>query len=297
MATHTAIALLLLYGSFLPQHAVPVDTLFREEFSVGAFQNATRFAVDARGWMYVVDADRNQVFLFRTRSDSAPHSVVGGYGWNPAAFDLPTGLAADGLNLYVSDYNNHRIQRFDRNLNYLSLFSTRDTSFTPARFGFPSGVALSRLGEIFVVDGENLRVVKFSPQGAYRSTFGGIEDRRGRLRQPLKIAIARNDRVYVLEPDRVVEFDYIGSFLRTLGEGVVDGARGFAVDNGRLVVVTGNSLVWIALESGNVHVFPVQRLFVSPAGELRDVALDGNRLYILTANRLIAFAVEGAEGR
>ena len=184
---------MLLLSAIILRAEAP-DTMLVEQKAVGSFQRATRLITNPQGWIYVLDSERNLVVLMK--GDEEASSSVGGYGWSSTTFDQPTGLATDGLNLYVADRGNHRLVRFDRSLNFISSFVTRDTSLLAARFGSPLGVALSRLGDVFVLDGENLRVVKFAANMQYKRSFGDIDDQRSRLRQPIKILISPDDRVF-----------------------------------------------------------------------------------------------------
>ena len=278
----------LLLGSGIAQAGVSPDTSITEVQTLGSFQQASRVTTNPQGWIYVTDAGRNLVV--RLKGDNPPHASVGGYGWTSTTFDKPTGLATDGLNLYVSDYGNHRLQRFDSNLNFISSFATRDTSFADARFGYPLGVALSRLGDLFVLDGDNLRVVKFSANVRYERSFGDIDDQRSRLREPEKILVGPNDHVFVLEPDRLLEFDYFGHYLRTIeGNGFTD-ARGFCLMHGGFIVVTRNALLWFN-ERGElvrtIHQGDLQTK--TELGSFEDAAAAGDRLFILTTTRLHVF--------
>jgi DNA-binding beta-propeller fold protein YncE len=289
MAALSSIAALLFVATnILPANAP--DTLFVEQRAVGSFQQATRLAVSPQGWIYVIDAERNAVFLLND-SDSAV-AAVGGYGWTATTFDRPTGLATDGLNVYVSDYNNHRIQRFDRFLNFVSSFSTRDTDVVAARFGYPLGIALSRLGDMFVLDGDNSRVVKFVRSAVFERSFGGIDDQRGKVELPIKILVGSNDHVYVLEQRRLLEYDYFGNYMRTIGLGVLSDARGFDVGESRIVVAAKDTLYWFSDRGDLFRVTPTETLFASmPLSPLEDVALVRDRLYLLTAKRLFVLKI------
>jgi len=281
-------ALLLIAANALRANAS--DTLFVEQRAVGSFQQATRLTVNPQGWVYVIDAERNAVFLLND-SDSAV-AAVGGYGWTMTTFDRPTGLATDGLNVYVSDYNNHRIQRFDRFLNFVSSFSTRDTDFVAARFGYPRGVALSRLGDMFILDGENSRILKFVGSTQFERSFGGIDDQRGKVEEPIKILVGSNDHVYVLEQARLLEYDYFGNYVRTIGGGILSDARGFDVGEGRIVVAAKDTLYWFSDRGELLRLTPKATLLTSsPLGPLEDVALVRDRLYVLTAKKLFLFKV------
>lgn len=238
--------------------------------------------------MYVTDVGRNLVV--RLKWDESAIISVGGYGWTSTTFDNPTGLATDGLNLYISDYGNHRLLRFDSNLNFISTFATRDTSFTDARFGYPLGVALSRLGDLFVLDGDNLRVVKFSGNVRYERSFGDIDDQRSRLRQPGKILVGPNDHVFVLEPNRLLEFDYFGHYVRTIGENIFSEACGFCFVRGGIVVVTHSVLFWFSDRGELARIIRPSDLQtkVDP-GPFEDAASAGDRLLVLTSTRLHIF--------
>jgi DNA-binding beta-propeller fold protein YncE len=281
-------ALLLVVTNALLAH--PPDTLFVEQRAVGSFQQASRLTVSPQGWIYVIDAERNAVFLLNER-DSAV-AAVGGYGWTATTFDRPTGIATDGLNVYVSDCNNHRIQRFDRFLNFVSSFSTRDTDAVTARFGYPLGVALSRLGDLFILDGDNSRVVKFVGSTVFERSFGGIDDQRGKLERPIKILVGSNDHVYVLEQGRVLEYDYFGNYVQTIGLGILSDAAGFDVGEGSIVVAAKDTLYWFSDRGQLLRLIPAATLLTSaPLGPLEDVALFRHRLYLLTSKRLFLFNV------
>lgn len=283
--SHLVAIALLMHTSVVPCPST-ADTLLQEESVLGPFRQATRLAVNPQGWLYVLDAELQSLLLFKTSQDQ-PRSV-GGLGWSATSFDRPTGITTDGLSVYVSDYYNHRIQRFDRNLNYLASFSTRDTTAESARFGYPMGVALSRLGDLFVIDSENIRVLKFTPQRRLERAFGGIEETRGKLRHPLKILLSPDDHVYVLEPDRLIEYDNFGNFLRIVGQGLLHQAQGFHVGRDALVVATIDSLIWFS-RSGRVEtIVPVSSILASvPLTPLHDVALSGEKLFLLTARQLV----------
>lgn len=275
--------MLLLAAMVFPARAP--DTTLAEQKALGSFQQATRLITNPQGWIYVLDSGRNLVVLLKGEDGST--SSVGGYGWSSTTFDQPTGLASDGLNLYVADRGNHRLMRFDRSLNFISSFVTRDTSLLSARFGSPLGVALSRLGDLFVLDGENLRVVKFSSNMQYERSFGDIDDARSRLRQPIKILISSDDHVFVLEPDRLLEFDYFGQYLRVIGAGSFHDATGFCFVQGGIIVVTPATLHWLN-ERGELlrEVRAADIASGSPIGLMQDVAVSADRLLLLTTVQL-----------
>jgi len=275
----------LLFLSALVLRAESPDTMLVEQKTLGSFQRATRLITNPQGWIYVLDSERNLVVLMK--GDEGPSSSVGGYGWSSTTFDEPTGLATDGLNVYVADRGNHRLMRFDRSLNFISSFVTRDTSLLAARFGSPLGVALSRLGDLFVLDGENLRVIKFAANMQYERSFGDIDDARSRLREPIKILISPDDHVFVLEPDRLLEFDYFGQYLRTIGSGSFHDAKGFCFVRGGIIVVTPATLYWFNNRGELLReVRAAEIASGSPIGAMEDLAGGAERLLLLTSTQL-----------
>lgn len=252
----------------------------------GSFQHATRIAFDIRGRCFVVDRGSNSLAVFSPQLD--PPASLGGFGWDMAAFDGPSGIASDGLSVFVSDEGNHRIIRYDQSMAPNSTLTTRDSSFAPARFGFPLGVALSLQGELYVLDGENDRVVKFDSRMRFERSFGGIEAGAGRLRQPLDIQIGANGQVLVLEPGRIVQFDYAGNYVRRIGEGLLTNARGFGVTDAGVVVVDSANLKFFDERGDRI----LEPLIISDAGEeLMDVAVRDNKIFLLTTRRVLVFRI------
>ncbi|MBM4162298.1 MAG: hypothetical protein FJ217_14510 [Ignavibacteria bacterium] len=293
MAALPAIVALLALGFQAPLLGAP-DTLLVEDRAFGSFQRATRLAVSPQGWLYALDADRNLILLLK--EDGSVASSVGGYGWTATTLDEPSGLATDGLSVYVSDFGNHRVLRFDRRLNYISSFTTRDTDYVAARFGYPAGVALSRLGDLFILDTENVRVVKYTGNGRFERSFGGIDEVRGRLARPLKILAASNDHIYVLEADRVLEYDYFGNHIRTIGNAVLKGARGFDVIGDRAVVATQDALYWFSERGEVAFETPFRSLLTSsPIDDVEDVAIVRDTLFVLTIGKIVAFKIRAFE--
>jgi len=266
-----------------------VDSVPVEEFSVGSFERATRIFTRTQGAIYVLDADQNKIFVF---SDiTQPPKSIGGFGWSAGSFDKPTGIATDGINLYVSDYGNHRIQRFDRNLNYLSSFSTRDTSDVVSRFGYPLDVALSELGDLFILDGENLRILKFNPQNFFERSFGDINAGKGKLQNPIRLVVTTS-RIFVGEQTRIVVFDYFGNYLSSIGDGVVSALSGFALLENGFLIVSSDTLLWFSHDGIFQKSIPLSHLITGERiDRIQDIANIRNRLFILSPRRIHVFKI------
>ena len=120
-----------------------------DEGTFGLFEDANRIYVDYQKQIFVADAHTNQVSMF-TQPQESP-KVIGGYGWSQTSFDTPTGIVADGVNVYISDKGNRRIQRYDRSLNFISSWSLVGNPDNAKNCGYPLGIVLTSSGEFFVL--------------------------------------------------------------------------------------------------------------------------------------------------
>ncbi|HXF99886.1 MAG TPA: NHL repeat-containing protein [Bacteroidota bacterium] len=171
--------------------------------------------VDINGTVIVVDGEKNVVRQYTP--ELVPTKEIGGAGWSDDQFDRPAGIwARNGIDVLIADYGNHRIQRFDRQLSFISSFSTRDRDNPEERFGYPTDVALSRLGDLFICDSENARILKVSGLSKVERTFGGLGAGKGRLYRPQQIEVGPSDNVYVQDGKRIVVFDAFGNYLLTI---------------------------------------------------------------------------------
>jgi len=237
--------------------------------------------VDILGRVYVLSRDR--CTLSRFSLEGGAPTTIGGQGWLASQFDQPAGLwARNGLDILVADYGNHRVQRFDGTLSYVSELVTRESDKRVERFGYPTDVALSRFGDLYVCDGENVRVVKFGPQSVYERAFGGLDAGPGRLLAPLQIEPGPGDRVYVLDERRVLIYDPFGNFLGKLGEGILRSPTVIFADDAGAVVVDGDSTLVFNREDMLAGVVPSSRLTGLSGAAIRSVVAGAGRMYALT---------------
>jgi hypothetical protein len=258
-------------------------------YSFGEFKNAQSISVDPGGMIYIADAGDHKIKEFT--SEGKMLLEVGGYGWGSLEFDQPVDICAlFGIDIYVSDFGNHRVQRFDRNLTYVSTFATRNDPVEGIRFGYPSGVTISRLGDLYISDGENHRVLKVNSFSSVERTFGGFDAGKGRLVQPGQIEVDEDNLVYVSDGIRVVVYDSFGNFVRIVGEGALDSLRGICLSEKTLLAVSGSKL-FVFDEKGERHLrfSPPEGIGVGEARNPRDVAVYKGKVYLLGSTRVDVF--------
>ena len=96
-----------------------------------------------------------------------------------ARFVVPYGVAVDTTGtVFVVDHGNHTIRRITADGVVTTLAGTAgsagstDGTGTAARFRYPSGAAVDRMGNVFVADTDNQRIRQVTPVGEV-TTVGG----------------------------------------------------------------------------------------------------------------------------
>lgn len=154
--------------------------------------------------------------------------VLGGTAPTPGGFNGAYG-AGYGPNgeLYVADWFNHRIQRFNPD-------GTFDTEwggygFTNGSLIFPTAVAVAN-GNVVVTDSENNRIQLFSTSG---SLVGVVKPATGTpFSRPHQTAVAADGTYWVADTlnNRVVHIDSSSNVLGTFTTGL-NRPRGIAIDS------------------------------------------------------------------
>lgn len=244
---------------------------------VGQVMTPSSVTVDPAGNVYVADTGNNRIQQYTMNGQYI--RSLGGFGFNAQQFNQPMDVVATGLDVYVADTQNRRIQRFDRRMNFLgALSSASGQDDIENTFGFPRGIALSGIGDIYFTDIENEEVVKMNTSGRIEVRFGGFSDGRGRLRSPAGIAVDRTGRIYVADTgnDRVAVFDAFGGYLRAVGADSLRAPEGVEVDDeGRIYVAdTGNDRIAVFAPDGKrLFVFGVSGTGPGSFQKPRDVAI------------------------
>lgn len=278
MKTILSIIVTLLFT--LPAHSQ--NYVFQGQ--IGSFRNASSFCITSAGFFYVTDKTSDEVFKLDTLGNKLKDT--GGYGWTESTFDQPVDVFATPLNVYVSDKNNHRIQRFDKNLNFISQLYTRDEPNNDERFGFPLCCVTSNQGDMYILDSENKRIIKFNTFGQFVQDFGGFDAGAYALSDPKKMAVSPNNDIYVLDDKKLIIFDQYGNGLR-----MISLSENFNDINitGNNLTLTSDSLIYTAnFKNPDIELSKLA-LVASPGDGFVSSLIFMKKLYVLTNNEIWIF--------
>ena len=246
-------------------------------------------AVDSSLNIYVADYSNHRIRKIKPNGDTVTIGGTGGANFVEdtdgvlstvtSQFNNPTAVAVDASNnVYVADYNNHRIRKIKPNGDTATIGGTgvggfaEDTDGTSntvtSQFYNPIGIAVDSLGNVYVSDNTNHRIRKIKPNGD-TSTIGGTgeanfgEDTDGVLSTvtsqfhfPAGVSVDSSGNVYVADRTnhRIRKIKPNGDTVTIGGTGVAN----FVEDtDGILSTVTSqfNRPTGVSVDSsGNVYV-------------------------------------------
>lgn len=160
------------------------------------------------GDIYLLESKRQEIY--RLNSSGMVQNVNGGFGWEEGRFDTPLDInISTGLDLLVADFNNHRIVRFDRELNYLTTYPNMNSDF---ELSYPRSVVLTNLGDLFILSDENAEIIRLNLSQKNIMTFGGVEYVNYALSDPILIRLNESGILNVLEESgQILQFDRFGT--------------------------------------------------------------------------------------
>ena len=153
----------------------------------GQFQWPRGVAVDGECNILVVDSHNNRIQKFTAEGQFL--TSIGAKGNGPLQFDFPTDTVFNAANkkVYVTDWNNRRVQVLNSDLIFSSSFGKH--------VDHPYSIACDSTGKVYVADSENDWVKVSTAEGKFLKMFGRSGGGRGQLREPVGIAIDSNDMV------------------------------------------------------------------------------------------------------
>ena len=272
------LALLVLSSAAFPQQYI-------YQYSLGKFIEASSFHINSAGFIFITDAGNNQVSKIDTLGKTLKE--VGGFGWGDSQFDNPSNVYATTLNIYVADKNNHRIQRFDKDLNFISSLSTRENDDQNTRFGYPLACVISNQGDLFILDSENKRIVKFDLFGNFIQNFGGYDYGKYSLSSPIDMAGDRNNNIYVINGKKIFIYDSFGN-----GIGEMDGAEeltSIKIIFNNMTINSKDNIYYFDLNKGIGRPEKLTIDLSEGAGDIKASFIFNSKLYVLSSKEIMVY--------
>ena len=180
--------------------------------------------IDADGLVYVCNNGNSRIELFREDGTFVKQFGVG-------YLSFPWGVTVNNKQVYVADSGNHRISIFTLEGQLIRTIGSRGSD--PGQFEWPSAVAISPDGDMYVTDHNNHLVQVLSPDGVFQREFG-----KGQLNSLLDILITADGHMLVADGNnnRLVIFNTTGQVIHSFQ--VDSGPYGLAVDHSGNLLVT-----------------------------------------------------------
>ena len=266
----------------------PDSSLIKEKELTG-FKNAISMVSDSKGYLYVLDNESNELIKIDDKLNIIKR--IGKKGWNSGEFDSPTFVdCSTGLDVYVSDGKNYRVQRFDLNLSFISSLVTNTVTFDEKlKFDNPVASVNINSSDLYVLDGDNKRIVVFQNGLTPLTSFGGFQSAETPFMRPTKILKDGNNLIYILDKMRssVDVYDNFGSFIKTYN---FPGLISISIYNNFLYFLTGNEIISYDINRKAYKERISMIDYLNGTNSINDFLVYSDKeIYTLEKNKLILF--------
>ncbi len=259
------------------------------DYSFGNFKSASAFSINSSGFIFIADDGDDSLIKLDTLGNVVKE--IGGYGWSESAFDTPTDVFATSLNVFVCDKRNHRLQAFDKDLNFISELYTRERENAEERFGYPLSCALSFMGDLYILDSENIRVLKFDLFGKFIQNFGGFDWGIYSLRNPQKLAIYLDNSILVLDDSVLVVYDQFGNGKDRIALG--NTYSSIKISSANLTINNQDEVLLATLNFGGSTLKKLNLIGAEAEIKILCSTLFNDKLYVLTSKEILVYKKAG----
>ena len=263
--------------------------------SFGKFQSAQAISTSREEFIFVTDIQTNQIHKFN--SDGNEIMTFGGSGFSNDELNVPMAIdASNGLDVYVCDYQNNRIQRYDLLLNFIATFNfnTYDLTADNSRKIYnPYGIAFLNTSEIFILaDASTYKVVKLKSLDEVSLFFGSNTAEYEKISNPQKVVKGANLDVWILDKgdDAVLNYDNYGTFVKKLKNPENNPIISIAYYKNNLYILNSKSLIIYSLKKEQYDKY--YNYFINRPKNIRDIAsFKEDTVLILTTGKVFKYSL------
>jgi hypothetical protein len=253
--------------------------------SIGDFTDATSFSINPAGNIFVTDAGTNEIIKLDRKGNILVNR--GGYGWAPSTFDYPNDVFATTLRIAVADKNNNRIQFFDKDLTFLSEFNTKESDDESFSFQYPTASAFSYQGDLYILDSDNTRILKYNLSGDFLLEIGSYDAGDYALENPKTFAVSPDGKLFVLDDNKITLFDQYGAGLNKINTGF--SPENINITFTKLVINDSKKIKYADLAASPV----ILKEFIPDSdlmsGDIVEAILFESSLFILTTHEIMVY--------
>ncbi len=284
--------LICLYALF-PLFLLPAGEVeIVEKWTVGAqgdslFIHPMAIDISPENVIYVADAAANRIVILST--EGRVLHTIGGFGFEAEQFDEPRDIWARSItDIFVADYNNRRLQRFDRQMNYLSSLENNEGLDESLQFDYVAGCVVTGQNDLFLLSRDQDKIIKFNREGDAEYAFGMLESTAAELNRPGQIDLWQGHILLVSNSgdSSLVLFDLFGNPMGHLRHPQMIRPYGLTVINDVYFLVSDPAAGKLFLFDGNKQCRP---LVIPELRHPRDAAV----LYDSGASKWWIFILDG----
>lgn len=237
--------------------------------------------------IYVVDLINQRIQIFSADTYAYVATIgTGSQGSGNNEFLWPSNVDVDDNgNIYVSEFGNHRVQKFNSNYDYISTIGVTGVPYvTDAQhYNTPYGLAVDTAGNMYFSEEFGNRLIKLNSQGELQWAVGELGVSGGDIDQfnrPRGIALDDHGYIYVAEHDnnRVQIFDSTGNYRATLGASDADGNYQFFAPSDVAIAPSGKIYVadtW----NHRIQVYSGNHTYLTTLGEAYVIGTDNGHFH------------------
>jgi hypothetical protein len=221
----------------------------------------------------------------------------GGSGFGENELNMPASIdASNGLDIFVCDYQNNRIQRYDIKLNYIATFNFNIYNLTAdnsQKIYYPFGIAFLNTSEIFVLaDASAYKIAKLKSLEEVSLLFGSSTLGYEKVLNPQKIIRGTNLDIWVLDKDAdaVLNFDNFGTYVKKIYNTEKNPIISIAYYKNNLYILNSKSLIIYDLKSNKFLKY--YNYTISDSKNLKDISvLKENVILILSTKKINKYLI------